>query len=465
MFGNTRSYSYFCCIRRERADEKGLFLLSGKAVKIEVMKNIKTEENPPKKAPKKSEKSDEKGENKRFSPQLALCKALSEQIYNALQGPVVEEVLKQARTTDNDSYWRSAMEGHSLKVEPRLLSRLHTLFEEVKQKLDFTEKVDFYVTGDSTVNAFSVAADSPGHPHIVNVNSALIDLMTDDELRFVIGHELGHLIDRDTSLLRLINFIFPDPSVMPIALQHKVRLWEQLSELVADRYGYLAVEDLGVCVSAFYKMASGLDLSKMDVALDVLLEENLKHLEYFLKDKGISIDSHPVNPIRVQSLNLFATSKSQRTLNRHMDELISILLKIGDSEIDEPMSIFLATAGLIAASADGEISDDEVDIILEHLAALQMFPGMFLQDISKENVWELFTTAVARIQELDPSMRQSMFTYMIALVLADKQFSQQEIEFLYNIGEEVFNFGRKETAGLLAAMIQQNFVPSTQVLS
>lgn len=429
------------------------------------MKNIKSEENPPKKEPKKSEKSDEKGENKRFSPQLALCKALSEQIYNALQGPVVEEVLKQARTTDNDSYWRSAMEGHSLKVEPRLLSRLHTLFEEVKQKLDFTEKVDFYVTGDSTVNAFSVAADSPGHPHIVNVNSALIDLMTDDELRFVIGHELGHLIDRDTSLLRLINFIFPDPSVMPIALQHKVRLWEQLSELVADRYGYLAVEDLGVCVSAFYKMASGLDLSKMDVALDVLLEENLKHLEYFLKDKGISIDSHPVNPIRVQSLNLFATSKSQRTLNRHMDELISILLKIGDSEIDEPMSIFLATAGLIAASADGEISDDEVDIILEHLAALQMFPGMFLQDISKENVWELFTTAVARIQELDPSMRQSMFTYMIALVLADKQFSQQEIEFLYNIGEEVFNFGRKETAGLLAAMIQQNFVPSTQVLS
>ena len=429
------------------------------------MKNIKSEENPPKKEPKKSEKSDEKGENKRFSPQLALCKALSEQIYNALQGPVVEEVLKQARTTDNDSYWRSAMEGHSLKVEPRLLSRLHTLFEEVKKKLDFTEKVDFYVTGDSTVNAFSVAADSPGHPHIVNVNSALIDLMTDDELRFVIGHELGHLIDRDTSLLRLINFIFPDPSVMPIALQHKVRLWEQLSELVADRYGYLAVEDLGVCVSAFYKMASGLDLSKMDVALDVLLEENLKHLEYFLKDKGISIDSHPVNPIRVQSLNLFATSKSQRTLNRHMDELISILLKIGDSEIDEPMSIFLATAGLIAASADGEISDDEVDIILEHLAALQMFPGMFLQDISKENVWELFTTAVARIQELDPSMRQSMFTYMIALVLADKQFSQQEIEFLYNIGEEVFNFGRKETAGLLAAMIQQNFVPSTQVLS
>ena len=427
-------------------------------------KIMKKEAGEMKKGKIREKKEAVKEERKTFDPNIELCKALNEQIYNALQGAVVEEILKQARTTANDSYWRSAMEGHSLKVEPRLLSRLYQIFEEVKAKLNFTEEVDFYVTGDSTVNAFSVAADGEGEPHIVNVNSALIDLMTDDELRFVIGHELGHLIDRDTMLLRLINFIFPDNSVMPIALQHKVRLWEQLSELVADRYGYLAVEDLGACVSAFYKMASGLDLSKMDVALDVLLEENLKHLEYFLKDRGVSIDSHPVNPIRVQSLNLFATSKSQRALNRHMDELISILLKIGDSEIDEPMSIFLATAGLIAASADGEISEEEMDVILEHLAALQMFPGMFLQDISKENVWELFTKAVARIQEVDPSMRQGMFTYMIALVLADKQFSQQEIDFIYNIGEEVFGYGRKETAGMLAAMIQQNFVPPTQVL-
>ena len=397
---------------------------------------------------------------RKLEPSLGLETALSKQIYDALQGEVVEEVLKQARTTTDDAYWRSAMEGHSFKVEQKLLGHLYELFEEVKEKLGFTDRVDFYVTGDSTVNAFSLAAEGEGEPHIVNVNSALIELMTDDELRFVLGHELGHLLNHDTSLLRLINFIFPEESAIPIGLQYKIRLWQQLAELVADRYGYIATEDLGVCVSAFFKMASGLDLGKMNIQLDALLEDNRQHLDYFLHDRGTSTATHPVNPIRVESLNLFANAKTKKALNDGMDELISILLKVGDSELDEPMAVFIATAGLIAASADGDVTEDEAQAIIESLASVQMFPKAFLDSISRENVPELFSNAVATILSIDPSLREAMFHYMISIVLADKQLSKKEIDFLYNMSEQLFNYSRKEAAGLLAAMIQINFVPS-----
>lgn len=44
--------------------------------------------------------------------------------------------------------------------------------------VDFTEPVDFYITSDASVNAFSLAFEDKGEPHIVNVNSALFDLMT-----------------------------------------------------------------------------------------------------------------------------------------------------------------------------------------------------------------------------------------------------------------------------------------------
>ena len=108
-------------------------------------------------------------------------------------------------------------------------------------------------------DAFAVASSKEGDPHIININSGLIDLMTDDELRFVVGHEIGHLMNRDTKLLRLIYFVFPHNTVPPLVLQYKIRLWQQLSELVADRYGYMAIPNLEVCVSAFFKMASGLD--------------------------------------------------------------------------------------------------------------------------------------------------------------------------------------------------------------
>ena len=108
--------------------------------------------------------------------------------------------------------------------------------------------------------------------------------MTEDELRFVIGHELGHLINKDTRLTRLVRFVFPPEAAVPVALQYKIRLHEQLAELVADRYGYMATDDLGVCVTAFFKLASGLDLVKMNVSLDALIADNNRRLNYFLKD-------------------------------------------------------------------------------------------------------------------------------------------------------------------------------------
>ena len=262
---------------------------------------------------------------------IELEQQIGEQIYNALQGNIVEEVLREIKTSSSsDAYWRSNMEGHSLKVEKELLPDFYQLCHEVKEKLGVKDKVDFYITGDSSVNAFSVAAESEGEPHIVNINSALFDLMTTDELRFVVGHELGHLLNKDTALARLIQFVFPPNAEVPVTLQYKIRLHEQLAELVADRYGYMAVENLDVCVTAFFKMASGLDLVKMNVSIEALLADNNRRLEYFLKDKGMSRASHPVNPIRVQALNLFAKSKSKEDLDKGMEELIAILLKVGD---------------------------------------------------------------------------------------------------------------------------------------
>ena len=204
------------------------------------------------------------------------------------------------------------MEGHSIKITKPLLKDLYGLCQEVKDRLGFEEPVDFYVTGDSTVNAFSVSSAEEGKPHIVNLNSSLVTLMTEDELRFVIGHELGHLINRDSSLQRLIMFVFPpDNTTPPMTLQYKIRLHNQLAELVADRYGYMAVGKVEACVTAFFKMASGLDLAKMNVSMEALLEDNSRHLDYFLKDKGLNRASHPVKPIRVQALSLIAGADTE----------------------------------------------------------------------------------------------------------------------------------------------------------
>ena len=394
-------------------------------------------------------------------PSIDLEKQIGEQIYNALQGSVVEEVLRKTKISSQDAYWRSTMEGHSLKVQEELLPEFYALCQEVKQKLKFDEKVDFYITGDSTVNAFSLAAEDEGAPHIVNVNSALFDLMSQDELRFVIGHELGHLINKDSALSRLIRFVFPPETRVPVSLQYKIRLHEQLAELVADRYGYIAAEDLGVCVTAFFKMASGLDLAKINVSIDALIADNSRRLEYFLNDKGVSRASHPVNPIRVQALNLFANAKTQQELHDGMDQLISILLKVGDNELDEHVARFAAAAGLLVANTDSAINQDEIDRIIETLASMKIFPGEFLDEIAKGDVIKTFNESVESILTINPGMRDELLNYMINIVLSDKIISKAEIDMLYQFGSSV-GLSDMEVATAIAVAIQSNYIPSLE---
>lgn len=391
---------------------------------------------------------------------IPLEQELGKQIYAALQGHVVEAIIRSATDSTANDYWRSRMEGHCMKVEQALLPDFHRLCMEVKERLGFTEPVDFYVTGDSTLNAFSVASDVEGQPHIINVNSSMFDLMSEDEMRFVIGHELGHIINKDTALKRLIYFVFPPETTQPpVTLQYKIRLHDQLAELVADRYGYLANGNLNACVTAFFKMASGLDLGKMNVSIDTLLADNSKRLDYFLRDRGLSRYEHPVNPIRVQALRLFSSAENEEELAAGMDELIGILLKVGNGPIDEDLSVFFASAGLVVASADGSVTSQEVEHIIDTLSNLQIFPRNFLDSVAGADVVSLFNQSLSNILSKEPGMRDNLLLYMISLVLSDKEISDAEVRLIYNIGSNM-GYSDKEISVKFAEMIQRNYIPS-----
>lgn len=399
-----------------------------------------------------------------LNPAIGLEQDLSAQIYNALHGELVNKIISLSSYDQSGDKIRSTMEGHCFKVEKRLMSDLYDLLYDVKEKLSFKDPVDFYITGDSSVNAWTIASPRENEPHIVNINSGLLNIMTDDELRFVIGHELGHLINKNTEMKRLIGFIFPPESQVPLMLQYKIRLWEQLSELAADRYGYLAVDNLNTCLSAFFKMTSGLDISKINMQLDVYLEENLKRLEYFLHDRGVSRDTHPVNPIRVHALNLFANAPSEEDLKKGMDEIISALLKISNDEVDYFLSYFVASAGLITINLDGEVTREEIEVVLNNLASFQIFPRDFLENVSKQNVEEIFKSSIEEVLKRNPDAREGMFSYMISLLLADKTINQAEVDFLFAIGENAFGFSHKEIANRLAVAIQRNFIPCFEAI-
>ena len=57
-----------------------------------------------------------------LNPQIELQHQLAQQIFNALQGEVTEDIRQKCQGNANDRYFRSAKEGNSLKVKNRVIS-------------------------------------------------------------------------------------------------------------------------------------------------------------------------------------------------------------------------------------------------------------------------------------------------------------------------------------------------------
>lgn len=147
-----------------------------------------------------------------------------------------------------------------------------------------------------------------------------------------------------------------------------------------------------------------------------------------------------------------------------MQDLLSILMKIRSSELDYNLSIFIATAGLIVASCDGGINQDESECILDNLSQLQIFPKQFIDDLTKQDVPTLFQESLKKILEINPTLRDNMLTYIMGIIISDKKFTEAEIDLLNNIGENMLGYSKKEIAHYFASAIQEDFSPSYEGL-
>ena len=76
----------------------------------------------------------------------------------------------------------------NVRVTPRMFPRLHRYLGWGCRILD-VEEPELYVTMDPNPNAFTYGHKSP----FIVLTSGLIDLLGDEELSFVVGHELGHI--------------------------------------------------------------------------------------------------------------------------------------------------------------------------------------------------------------------------------------------------------------------------------
>jgi Zn-dependent protease with chaperone function/uncharacterized tellurite resistance protein B-like protein len=398
---------------------------------------------------------------------------MKQRIMDLLIFEKIEKVLAEASIEDPTNRIKQIHEGYSFKVNKDLSPKLFDLFTEVKTSLAFDDDIEVFVSSSADLNAFAVPKLGDLDTNLIVITSGLIDKFDDDELKFVIGHEIGHLISGYSRINRVINFLYPEGG-MPFVIDNKIRFWQQLSELTADRYGFIASPKLNKIISGFFKLTSGLNTEKISFNSDVYLKQTDELVDKLKEEPTYLGTSHPINPIRLKALKYFSESNLYKqvanneeiaqddALVENTNSLAGLLTVIADSDLDYYRMYFIASGGLLVAMSDEEFSKQEMEKILYMLGGTNMFPRQLVDELMEggiEKITELFEKSIAGILEINPADRYSMLDYLISVVISDQQIKDQEIEMINNIGSNYLGLSKKEIAQGLASSLQRAFVP------
>jgi uncharacterized tellurite resistance protein B-like protein len=338
-----------------------------------------------------------------------------------------------------------AVMASELRLTRVVAPRLVALLDRAREKLKFDEPLEMFVGQNPVVNAAAMHRISDEEPHVISLTSALVERMTDAELGFVLGHELGHLAFRHYRA-RLAEAAFgrdaQDGSKAPPLLRRRLESWDRLAEISADRAGFSVIDgNLEVAVSAFFKLQSGLGPEHLRFDIAVFLEQ-LEALQKLSRRELFAEFSHPATPIRVRALQLFGEAGSGGRALADVDAEVDTIAHLMDYAPSEPLDVnareFILAAGLLAAYADGAEEMDETgwNTLVHLLLPVSADPEAEVARIkSRREAEKILAESSAWLRDNAGSERYDLLRGIAHVTAADGFLSPAEREFLKHCAE------------------------------
>ncbi len=191
--------------------------------------------------------------------------------------------------------------GDAARITHDLLPEVHEIYKSCLNSLGGCLSGDLFVRQSNEYNANVFAHEDRFD---ILINSALLNDFSPGELKFVFGHELGHVIFQHT-LFPVHDIIMQIKDIDPPAV-HVLMRWSRASEISADRAGMLCCKELGAAATALFKTSSG--LSGIDINR-VLRSFRKQYDELEIQIKSLDnappwVSTHPMIPIRFKALEL-----------------------------------------------------------------------------------------------------------------------------------------------------------------
>lgn len=209
------------------------------------------------------------------------------------------------------SVGKAELLGHAVKVGPQQFPRLHGLARECAETLGIATPT-VYIVNSPVLNAATYGTNEDS---FVLVHSALVDHLSDDELRSVIGHECGHVHNKHVVYLTTMHLLaqmaasFVGWIVQPAVLA--LNAWSRRAEITCDRAGLLCSKDLGVSTKTIAKLALGSTKLYEQMNLEAFLAQ-ADEIKDSVGRFREAFATHPWLPKRVLALRAFAESELYR---------------------------------------------------------------------------------------------------------------------------------------------------------
>jgi hypothetical protein len=267
---------------------------------------------------------------------------------------------------------RSQLRKDGVLLNALVSPRIHGIVRNVQVRLGVEGVFEVYCIRENDVNAFALLDYSEEKPcHVVGITSTAAEMLDDNEIAFLLGHELGHFIYEHNRLLGLLNRDQHNPkiTVLPYLGECLFLRWRKKSEISADRLGLVACGSFESAARALIKAGFGLSDRNINTDTDALLRQ----IEAF-RDRPEMIEasyrSHPLLPLRLKSLQLFSQAtatvgpNAQAEADTAIDDLFAWFKRYPRKPVAEAVMQIVALAGLRIAGVEGDVDDEEVRTLI-----------------------------------------------------------------------------------------------------
>jgi Zn-dependent protease with chaperone function len=232
--------------------------------------------------------------------------------------PLFPNVIRKFYDLGVDRWMYCTNMGMSVRCGPRQYSKLYSIFQESCQVLDMAEP-ELYLSCNPNPNAFAGGVERP----YVTIFSSMVNTLSDEQLYFLFGHELGHIKAEHVLyfsvcavLFDLLYFIghktLGASDVAAVALAMAFYEWVRQAEFSADRCGLLVSQSLSESVDSLISFTAGPNRMSDDLSRDAFMDQAKAYqsadtLDQFGKAFLFYIRNwrftHPFPVVRVQELD------------------------------------------------------------------------------------------------------------------------------------------------------------------